>query len=97
MAAPFGNQNAAKAKVWSAAINRALDKRSRGKKPRIEALDELAEKLLALAESGDLGALRELGDRLEGKPAATIQGPDGESVFGPMVGAAAKLRDNLRG
>ena len=70
MAAPLGNQNAAKAKMWSAAINRALEKRAGGDK--IKALDALAEKLLAACESGDLPALKELGDRLEGKPGQSI-------------------------
>jgi len=56
--------------MWSAAINRALEKRAGGDK--IKALDDLAEKLLAACESGDLPALKELGDRLEGKPGQSI-------------------------
>jgi len=72
MAAPLGNRNAAKAKLWTAAIQRALDKRSR--RDQVEALDELAEKLLAACESGEGWALKELGDRLEGKPAQAIIG-----------------------
>lgn len=78
MSAPFGNQFAAKSRRWSAAIDRALAKRSRV--AGIEALDELAEKLLLAAEQGDLTALKELGDRLEGKPAQAITGPDGGAV-----------------
>jgi hypothetical protein len=72
MAAPKGNKNAAKAKVWSAAIERALDRR----KPvdaRIKAIDELADKLLDLGFDGDLSALQELGNRLEGKPAQSLE------------------------
>lgn len=60
-----GNQNAARGRIWRDAILRALAKRS--KKDQVDALDDLAEKLLAAAEGGDLPALRELGDRLEGK------------------------------
>ena len=70
--APQGNQNAAKAKVWTAAIQRALAERSRLSQK--EALDALAEKLLAKCEEGDLTALKELGDRLEGKAAQTLAG-----------------------
>lgn len=66
MAAPKGNRNAAKAKVWSAAVERALDRRVPADK-RIKAIDELADKLLDLCMDGDLNALKELGDRLEGK------------------------------
>jgi len=66
--APKGNQNASKGnrRIWLAAIERALKKRSLTS--RVEALDELAEKLLQACDSGDVPALRELGDRLEGKP-----------------------------
>jgi hypothetical protein len=69
--APQGNQNAAKAKVWSAAILRALDRRKPADE-RIKAIDELADKLLDECYSGDLAALQELGNRLEGKPAQAI-------------------------
>lgn len=74
MGAPVGNQNAAKAKMWAAAIHRALEKRAGGDK--IKALDELAEKLLTKCDDTDLAALKELGDRLDGKPAQTIAGDD---------------------
>lgn len=70
MGAPTGNNNAAKAKVWTAAIERALANRSRIDQK--DALDALAEKLLAKCDEADLGALRELGDRLEGKPGQAI-------------------------
>ena len=70
MGAPVGNQNSAKAKVWTSAIERALDNRSRG--DRKKALDELAEKLLLKCEEGDLSALIELGNRLEGKAHQSI-------------------------
>ena len=74
--APLGNQNAAKAKVWHAAIMRALERRKPADE-RIAAIDELADKLLDLVAKGDLGALKEFGDRLDGKPAQAIVGdPD---------------------
>lgn len=69
MAAAIGNQYAAKSKKWAAAIQRALDKRGVS---GVEALDALAEKLLAKADEGDMGALKELGDRLDGKPAQSM-------------------------
>lgn len=78
MGAPKGNQNATKTKVWSAAIERALAKRS--KVAKVEALDELAEKLLANCDAGDMAALKELGDRLDGKPAQAITGADGAPI-----------------
>jgi len=80
--APKGNQNASKGakRVWLAAIERALEKRSL--KARKEAIDELAEKLLKACDKGDVTALRELGDRLEGKPIQQIEasGPNGGPI-----------------
>ena len=73
MGAPVGNKNAAKAKVWHAAILRALERRQPADR-RIQAIDELADKLLDLVAAGDLPALKEFGDRLDGKPAQAIIG-----------------------
>ena len=70
MSAPVGNQFAAKAKRWTLAIEKALEKRS--KRDQVEALEDLAEKLLAKCAEGDMQALKELGDRLEGKAAQGI-------------------------
>ena len=72
MAAPAGNQNAFKGRQWASAIGRALDHRGGG--DRVKALDELAEMLLLKCDEGDLAALRELGDRIDGKPAQAIVG-----------------------
>lgn len=66
MGAPVGNKNAAKAKVWHAAIMRALERRKPADE-RIQAIDELADKLLELVAGGDLAALKEFGDRIDGK------------------------------
>ena len=51
---------------------RALEKRSRLEQK--EALDDIAEALIAKAAEGDMGALKELGDRLDGKPSQAIVG-----------------------
>ena len=72
--APTGNQNAASGKMWRAAICRAVEKRG---VERGQALDEIAEKLLALCDAGEIQAIKELGDRLDGKPAQVLAGdPD---------------------
>ncbi len=79
--APQGNQNAAKAKIWHAAILRALRKRS--KTDAIEALDDLAETLLTAVEAAEGWAVKELGDRLDGKPHQSVDlaNPDGTGLF----------------
>jgi hypothetical protein len=74
MGAPIGNQNGAKAKVWSAAIHRALERRTQSRTDGIKEIDALAEKLIDLVSTGDLPALKEFGDRMEGKPAQALIG-----------------------
>lgn len=76
MGAPIGNQNAAKAKVWRAAIQRALERRTASRADGKQAIDELADKLIDLVASGDLPALKEFGDRMDGKPPQAIIGGD---------------------
>ena len=71
-----GNPNGTKQpQRWRDAIKRALELRSR--KDQLDALDTLAEKLLEQCDAGDLAALKELGDRLDGKSHQVISGPDG--------------------
>jgi hypothetical protein len=74
MAAPVGNQNAARAKTWRAAIERALERRTKSRTDGIAEIDALADQLLTLVAQGDLAALKEFGDRIDGKPAQTIGG-----------------------
>jgi len=85
MAAPEGNQNAAKGRVWRDAINRALAQRH--PEGRQAALQALAEKLLTACEDGDLTALKELGDRVEGKAVQGVElgGIDGAPVETKVV------------
>lgn len=67
-----GNTNAAKARVWTQAIERVFEKRS-SLVDRNAELDLLAERLVDLAKAGDMIALKEIGDRLEGKPKQAIE------------------------
>lgn len=69
--APKGNNNAVKGKRWLNAIEKALKERE-SKAEQQEALVELAGKLLDECAAGNLQALQELGNRLDGKPSQTI-------------------------
>ena len=72
--APVGNTNAIRGRIWRDSIKRALEKRAdQSRVEWIQELDKLAERLLTAADAGDMAAMRELGDRLEGKPAQQIQ------------------------
>ena len=70
MGAPAGNQNAARGRIWRSAIERALAEKSKGE--QMDALNTLANTLIAKAMDGDMTALKELGDRLDGKPAQAL-------------------------
>lgn len=79
MAAPVGNQNAKKGKQWADAIKRAI--RTKYGKEWDESLEELASGLVNAAACGDFQALKEIGDRLDGKPAQSVDvgNKDGEA------------------
>ena len=77
MAAPLGNKNAIKAKPWSDAINRAL-LANKGKKLRA-----LADRLIDRALEGDVAALKEVGDRVDGKVPQQLD--HGNAPNGPFL------------
>ena len=68
--APEGNKNAKKGAEWKQAIKRALSRKS-GKTYR-DGLDMVAAKFVEAAENGDPWALKEIGDRIDGKAAQSI-------------------------
>ena len=91
MGAPVGNQNASRSggRIWAAAIERALERRKPANE-RVKAIDELADALLNKCADGDLQALKELGDRLDGKPAQVVSGVDG----GPLTIQIVRFADD---
>lgn len=66
-----GNNNAGKNKPWTEAIRRALLAED-GKRLRA-----IADRLLVEAELGNVRAIQEMGDRIEGKVPQAITGADG--------------------
>lgn len=71
-----GNKNATKNRLWEESLRRALLAED-GKKLR-----ELADKLIEKALEGDVQALKEVGDRIDGKPTQVIAGdPDNPLGF----------------
>lgn len=88
MAAPLGNQNGRKARIWTEAIKRALARFSAAngdELPSIDkGLDRLADRMVRAAATGDEAAFaaitEKIGDRLEGKPAQVIIGDADEDA-----------------
>jgi hypothetical protein len=65
--APLGNQNAVKEnRRWASALNRAIAQDDG------ERLRKAAEKLLDAAADGEPWAVKEIADRLDGKPAQSV-------------------------
>ncbi len=103
MPAPFGNQNAAKAKRWEAAICRALSSwpnppDNTDCSALIQGLNLAAHEFVrSLHAERDIAFFRELGDRLDGKPAQAITGEDGGAVkfevIAPWMATSAAERN----
>lgn len=68
--APEGNQNAKKGKDWTQAIRKALAHYSG--EGATKGMEMLASELVTAASKGDAWALKEIGDRIEGKPGQSI-------------------------
>lgn len=66
-------------KIWRDAIRLALARRDKGDE---KAVERLAGRLVDLAEEGDMQALKEIGDRLDGKAiqATAITDSDGNDI-----------------
>lgn len=81
-----GNTNATKGMEWRDAIRRALAKVGRtvegDEAAYRKGLDKVADKFIAAAEDGESWAMKELGDRTDGKAMQSVElsGPDGEPV-----------------
>ena len=90
MSAPFGNQFAVKPKIIRDALQRAI-RQDDGERVR-----QAVEKLLDAAAAGDIAAFKELRDSLGEKPAQAVVGPDGESIFAPLLLSAQMLRTKIK-
>ena len=71
--APKGNNNGGKGRDWLGAIQHALNDYSKGKVARGLALREIAKTLITKAIDGDMAAIKEIGDRLDGKAHQTLE------------------------
>ena len=77
--APKGNKNQSKTKPWTEALTRALLEKD-GKKLRAIA-DKLVEKVM----DGDIQAIKEIGDRVEGKALQSLEAKVDASVTVEVV------------
>jgi len=76
--APIGNQNAKEGRIWRDTLRRALLAEDGAKLRRI------ADALVDKAAEGDVSAIKEIGDRIDGKVAQTL-GIGQDSELAPLV------------
>lgn len=87
-----GNQNAYKNKPWADALRRAMARFEGGKE---NALNLIADQTVKLAVSGEQWAIKEVGDRTDGKAAqsVTVAGDDEKPMVHKVVWEVVKPSD----
>ena len=69
-------------KIWADAVRRAVMRRLENEEGKPQKIERLADKVVELALDGDMTAVREIGDRLDGKPKqqTEVTGADGSDL-----------------
>lgn len=73
-------------KLWADAVRIAINREAKGGDGKIrKRINIIADNLAKAAMSGDMQAIKEVGDRLDGKPSQALQhsgtGENGEVIF----------------
>lgn len=84
--APEGNQNAAKSKIWLDTIRRHLAKRPKD-------LEDVAIAMFEAAKQGDMSAIKEIGDRLDGKVTQPLGGDESAPFVHEVIYRIAQPRN----
>ena len=74
MAAPIGNSNAAKGKMFYDKLRKCLVQEP-------QRLDKIVDQLVTQAELGEAWAVKEIIDRLDGKAVQTLENGDGSPLL----------------
>lgn len=94
--APTGNQNAKKGKAWAEAIRRAIREKYEGEDYEAK-LAKLARKLVDAADSSDMQALKEIGDRVDGKAHQTLEADVRGNLAEVLAGISSSNNPPLEG
>lgn len=86
MAAPKGNKNAARGFQFRDALEKAM------KQDRPQALRKLAVELLDQAVAGNMDAIKEVANRLDGRPGQRVEIEHSDSQAAKMLAAEERLR-----
>jgi hypothetical protein len=77
-------------KIWRDAINRAIKRRE---EIDPQALEKLADALLRRVAEGDVAAIKEVGDRLDGKATQPIAGDENHAPLAIIVTGVPRAGD----
>jgi molecular chaperone GrpE (heat shock protein) len=77
-------------KIWRDAINRAIKRREESDP---QALEKLADALLRRVAEGDVAAIKEVGDRLDGKVTQLIAGDENHAPLAIIVTGVPRAGD----
>lgn len=69
-----------KSKLWLEALNMALKAKGTDSTGTAKLLRDIADKVVDMAVEGDLGAITEIANRLDGKPVQAVSGEDGMPI-----------------
>lgn len=74
-------------KIWADAVRRAVLRRLENEEGKPQKIERLADNLVELGLKGDITAIKEIGDRLDGRPKQTseVSGPDGGEIPHKLV------------
>lgn len=76
----LGNKSGRKGMLFRDALHKAIKRHPANETKQKTVLVKLCTKLLDEGLSGNLTAIKETADRLDGKPAQVIQGPEGKPI-----------------
>lgn len=68
-------------KLWSDAVRMAVMREDIEDGKKIRRLNKIADNLVRLAIEGDMQAIKEIGDRIDGNPKQAIEGPNDDGSF----------------
>ena len=78
-------------KIWADAVSRAVKRRLENEEGKPQKIERLADKLVDLALAGDIPALKEVGDRLDGRPAQAVDVSANVDVSDPVKDLFASI------
>lgn len=68
-------------KLWSDAVRMAVLREDISEGQKIKRLNIIADNLVRLAMEGDMQAIKEIGDRIDGKAKQMVEGPNDDGSF----------------